>query len=398
MHASRSRVITISGGLAAAALMATSACSRSPSSGSTGSASSGSTKDFTVGVRLTLSGPEGPVGQLLEQGINLWAKEYKTIDGRPVTFTYADDQGNANGGAAAARKLTSQDHVDAILGPFDTDAATGALPITDAAKIIEVPLTAYQPAHLPSQFPYSFPLQYSDSEAGTLAIIGAQAVHSKKLAILSVASEFGTSTQTAVLNAAKEAHIDVVSTQEYPDNATDLSTELSKAEAAGADAIIVNSLVNSDYRLIFTAMAALDYRVPVIGGSPAADPSVVASIPAAYRQYLWVTSAAAAAIKPVTPQVQQFVQQWTRIYGKVPITNVSTLGASYDAMSFLRWAFSGPDDSSADKVENFVVSTNNFVGVQGKYTFTSQFRVLLTDQAGTAQAASFDGGTFTGVK
>lgn len=392
MHGYRSRLSTLSAAATVAVIMAATACGSS----SAGSPDGG--KEFKVGVIFTLSGPQGPTGQLLQKGVQLWAGSHKTIAGRQVQLTYVDDKGTADGATVAARRLTSQDNVDAIIGPFSSDAATGALPITNTAKKIEVPMTAYQPAHTPSQFPYAFPVQYSDVDAGKLAIIGAQAVHTTKLAILSVSNGFGTKTQAEVSNAAKDAGVNVVSTLQYPVNATDLSTEVSKVKAAGADAIIVNSLANSDYRLIFAAMAAAGYQVPVIGGSPAADPSVVASIPAEYRQYLWVTSIAASVIKPVSPQVQEFSKEWTQANGQPPITNVATLGAGYDAMSVLDWAYSGPDNSSADKIENFVEGKKNFAGVQGEYTFTHDFRGLMTNQAGTAQAVSFDGGTFTGVK
>ena len=67
---------------------------------------------------------------------------------------------------------------------------------------------------------------------------------------------------------AKQSGIKIVSSQQYPANPTDLSTQAEKLQAAGADSIIMNSLSESDYTVLFRALSSLNYKVPVIGGSP----------------------------------------------------------------------------------------------------------------------------------
>ena len=77
----------------------------------------------------------------------------------------SDDLATAVGGASAARQLVDEDHVSAVVGPFDSDAAEGSLPLFKQAGVIDVPLTAYEPAHTPSQFPNSFPVQFGDNQS-----------------------------------------------------------------------------------------------------------------------------------------------------------------------------------------------------------------------------------------
>ena len=171
----------------AASAVAVAACSSSPTSSTptttnsastastatpSGSSASGST--FKLGVELSMSGPLGPVGNLVLQGEKVWIASHPgaTIGGKSIQLFVVDDLGTANGGASAARQLVDQDNVQAVIGPFDSDATSGSLPIFNKAGIIDVPLTAYQPAHTPSQYPYSFPVQYSDADSSALAVAG----------------------------------------------------------------------------------------------------------------------------------------------------------------------------------------------------------------------------------
>jgi branched-chain amino acid transport system substrate-binding protein len=374
----------------------TTSSSATAPSGTTASTSSGGT--FKLGVELSLSGPLGPVGQLVEQGAKVWLKAHAgaTIDGKTVQVYYVDDLATAVGGASAARQLVDEDHVSAVVGPFDSDAAEGSLPLFKQAGVIDVPLTAYEPAHTPSQFPNSFPVQFGDNQSSTLTLLGAQQVHSTKVGVLSTDDALGSQLQSGITSTAGSIpSLKIVSTQQYPDNPTDLTTQVQKVQSAGADSIIVNSIVLSDYTVIFKALAALNYHVPVIGGSPAATPTVLNSIPAAYVKELYVTSIVKNCIAPLSPTVTAFVKLWTQDTGAAPITTLGTLAPLYDAISVVQWGYNGAGSTSAASVEAYIDGQGSYSGVLGTYTFTSSFRGLQTDQAGTAQAASLSDGTFT---
>jgi branched-chain amino acid transport system substrate-binding protein len=348
-----------------------------------------------------MSGPLGPVGNLVLQGEKVWIAAHPgaTIGGKSIQVFVVDDLGTANGGASAARQLVDQDNVQAVIGPFDSDATSGSLPIFNKAGIIDVPLTAYQPAHTPSQYPYSFPVQYSDADSSALAVAGSRAVHSTKIGLLSTNDALGTQLQAGITSyVAKQSGIKIVSSQQYPANPTDLSTQAEKLQAAGADSIIMNSLSESDYTVLFRALSSLNYKVPVIGGSPAADPRLLKTIPSAYQNELWVTSIDASVIQPISSQVTTFSTQWTKVTGNPPVTNVATLAPLYDALGVVQWAVNGAKSTSGSALESYIDGQGAYNGVLGTYTFTSSYRGLMTNQAGTAQAGTFKDGVFNGVK
>jgi len=358
---------------------------------------------FKVGVELTLSGPAGPVGQLIKQGIEVWLANHKgaTAAGALVQVVYADDGGTSAGGASAARQLAEEDKVNAVVGPFASDAASASLPIFDKDAILDVPITAYAPAHDPKQFPLSFPAQYSASESGTLTVKGVQAVHAHKPGLLVANTTLATQLQGTIKAAAAKTDnndVSVVDAEQYPTSPTDLTTQVQKLKAAGADSIILPSVAGGDYTVLFQAMNSIGWSVPVIGSSPAADPRVLATIPPALVKDLYVTQVSAPVIKPVTPAVTQFAQQWQEVTGKPPVTNIATLGSGYDAVALVQWAFDGAGSTSATAAADYMSRQSTFSGVVAAYSFTSTFRGIPVDQGGTAQASSYDAGVFDGVK
>jgi len=99
-------------------LLTLAACGSSGSGGG-GSSGSGYTKptSYIVGGNLCLSGPAGPNGQHMQEGMNLAAKVLNAaggIGGVPVKTVYEDSQDDPQLGLTAAQKLIQVDHAVAL--------------------------------------------------------------------------------------------------------------------------------------------------------------------------------------------------------------------------------------------------------------------------------------------
>lgn len=91
-----------------------------------------------VGFLVTLSGPEAPSGQSMENGFKLYLADHgDELGGRKVDLIVANDGGHPASGLAAAQKLILQEHVDVIVG---VTISPVALAIRDLVTRSKIPL------------------------------------------------------------------------------------------------------------------------------------------------------------------------------------------------------------------------------------------------------------------
>jgi ABC-type branched-subunit amino acid transport system substrate-binding protein len=92
------------------------ACSSSGSTSNNGNsgATSNTVKEFTVGLLTDATGPAASGNKLSVNGVNA-GKVYAARNGYKFRVVLADTQTNPAAVAAAAKKLVTQDHVDAVL-------------------------------------------------------------------------------------------------------------------------------------------------------------------------------------------------------------------------------------------------------------------------------------------
>ncbi|KKZ72518.1 bifunctional serine/threonine-protein kinase/ABC transporter substrate-binding protein [Streptomyces showdoensis] len=91
---------------------------------------------WTIGVLADLSGPAQEIGRAQERGARLAVEQFNAVHkGKPFTLALkvSDDRGDRNGALAAARRLTSDPSVLAVLGPTSDDTGQAALPAFEEA-------------------------------------------------------------------------------------------------------------------------------------------------------------------------------------------------------------------------------------------------------------------------
>ncbi|MEV6326337.1 bifunctional serine/threonine-protein kinase/ABC transporter substrate-binding protein [Streptomyces sp. NPDC051909] len=86
---------------------------------------------WSIGVLADLTGPAQEIGRAQERGARLAVEGFNAVHkGKPFTLELkvSDDRGDAAGALAAARRLTSDPSVIAVLGPTSDDTGIAALP------------------------------------------------------------------------------------------------------------------------------------------------------------------------------------------------------------------------------------------------------------------------------
>ena len=106
---------------------------------------------ITIGAILSITGPQAAQGAGYKNAFELLPTE---IAGQKVTYLIRDDGGDPTAAANIARKLITEDHVDAFIGPATTAPVSAVLPIATEAH---VPMVAMSPYVLDTKlYPYAF--------------------------------------------------------------------------------------------------------------------------------------------------------------------------------------------------------------------------------------------------
>ena len=91
-----------------------------------------------IGAILSQTGFAASFGESAKNAVQLAVEDINKsggIDGRPVVVYYEDDHTDAKEAVSAFQKLTSIDHVDAIMGGLFDFAAQPLFPLADTNKI-----------------------------------------------------------------------------------------------------------------------------------------------------------------------------------------------------------------------------------------------------------------------
>ncbi len=119
---------------------------------------------ITIGAILSITGPQAAQGVGYKNAFDLLPTE---IAGQKVTYLVRDDGGDPTAAANIARKLITEDHVDAFIGPATSAPVSAVLPIATEAH---VPMIAMSPYVLDTkQYPYRVRRGAADQADGARA-------------------------------------------------------------------------------------------------------------------------------------------------------------------------------------------------------------------------------------
>src|SRR5476649_1753273 len=105
----------------------------------------GARADVTVGVTLGTTGPGASLGVHYKNAFQLFPK---TLGGQPVKYIMLEDATDATIAAKNARKLITEDKVDAIMGSVSVPSTTQIAQIANETK---TPMIALSPVALPPE-------------------------------------------------------------------------------------------------------------------------------------------------------------------------------------------------------------------------------------------------------
>ncbi len=192
-------------------------------------------QDITIGVTLATTGPSASVGASYKNAFELMPK---TIGGQPAKFIIDEDNGDPQTAADNARRLITEDKVDALMGSVSLLATTE---VAQIAYDLQTPLIALGPVVLTfDKLKWVFVLPQRPGLMMSAVVEHMKAYGVKRVGYIGFSDAWGDFIVNAIDNLGwKGAGIQTVDVERYARTDTSVTAQVSKLLAANPDAILV---------------------------------------------------------------------------------------------------------------------------------------------------------------
>jgi len=224
-----------------AALLATMLAACGTTSG--GGSNSGT---LVFGAPVSLTGSLSHEGQDTLNGYQLWAAQVNAHGGLKVGSTtyqvkikYYDDASSSQKSAQLTRQLVTTDHVNFLLGPYGSGATLTDEVIAQQYQIPMVEGNGAAKAIFSKNNPYIFGVLSPTPEYAGTILRAALALPNppKTIAIINANDAFSTEVADAAKSFAASNGMNVVYTQSYPANTTDLTGILTQIKTSAGGSV-----------------------------------------------------------------------------------------------------------------------------------------------------------------
>lgn len=237
--------------------------------------------DLKVGFDTSLTGGTADLGEGQRKGFKLALKEYNArggYKGKKVTCVILDDGTKPENGSANITRLIDQDKVVGVIAFANTGVANGAL---DKVQQSQVPLIipvatgsvlTQKFADQPKNYVFRLSMQDIKQVAVMLTFLDKQ--NFSKPAIMHDVTGYGTLGRDDIVKGLAEKGKKPVEVQSFQIGDTDMTGQVQKAKAAGADVIMTYALAPELANLL-KSLDRIGWYPPIVGSWTLAQPDMV---------------------------------------------------------------------------------------------------------------------------
>lgn len=361
---SRRPICSIGSAMAVATLVvgAAAACS-SPGGGSSSPGTGSASGPIKIAVVDAQSGSESDLGQFEYRGVKLAVSQVNAaggIDGRKISLTLYDDQGDPTVGTELARKIASLGDI-AMFGTAESAVTVAMEPILESEHIPSITSgqsTEILAVHSPYQFLNGPTGLTYDS---TLAKYVAQTKGYKKIAMLTNNDSYGAGEESSFK---ASLGISPVATEVVPADQTDMTPALTTLRASNPQVLFIGA-EEAQSGLIVKQARALGMTAVIAEGAPAGTPLYTSTAGASNANgtivsspYLGNNTSAAAA---------KFAAAYTAAYGSAPELHGAK---AYDGAEIVIDALKSCHACTGLALANAIRATH-YDGLLGNFAFSS---------------------------
>ncbi|MCC7039949.1 MAG: ABC transporter substrate-binding protein [Burkholderiales bacterium] len=223
-----------------------------------------------IGLVTALSGQSAKAGEALTRGLTIAIDEINAkgglLGGRKLELVRRDDEANPAKGQIAARELIFKEKVAVLFGGLDTPVAVAIVPIANAAKMPFMdPWAAGTPiTHNGADPNFAFRVSAMDDTVDRAMLAYAQKnFGSKSPGIIVVNNPWGESNMKGLMAALQEKGVKPAGAEKFEGNDVDVTAQLSRLKAAGADALLLVGNVGPSAQVV-KSLDRMGWKVPIV--------------------------------------------------------------------------------------------------------------------------------------
>jgi branched-chain amino acid transport system substrate-binding protein len=190
--------------------------------------------DITIGVTLSTTGATASLGIPEKNTIALLPT---SIGGQKVNYIVLDDAGDPTAASKNARKLVSEDKVDAIIGASTTPTSTAVLEVAAETKTPQIALAPFAPAADKAAWAFQMPQDFGIMAGAIVGHMAANGV--KTVGFIGYTDGYGELWLRDMNRIAAEKGIKIVATERYNRTDTSVTGQILKIMSTNPDAVLV---------------------------------------------------------------------------------------------------------------------------------------------------------------
>lgn len=339
-------------------------------------------KPVKIGVLTGLTGKGADWGKKQKVALEMAQAEINAaggINGSPVEFLINDTAGDNQQSVILTRKLTTEENVLAILGPYFSGECEVAFPQANELKVPIISATSGKPGISQANRPWTFRNSMTDDKMIDAALpLFLKATNAQKFALVvdmkdAISKSFGTAVLPASLK--KQTGVTILNEKEpitYNTGDIDFSAQVTKIKQQKPDAVGIGGLYQ-EVASVAKEMQRQGVKIPAIGNVGMYAEALITQGGSAVEG--WVALSNFWPDSP-DPQTQDFIKRFKAAATKAGMENPmpdSFAASMYDTAMITvdimkREKINGqtPVEEAREKIKNGWAAVKDYQGVMGK--------------------------------
>ncbi len=233
---------------------------------------------YKIGAVFAVTGNNSPLGTPEKQTVEMLVEDINAkggINGHPLEAVIYDTQSDTTQCVTLVKKLIEQDQVLAIIGPSSSGESLAILDTITKAEIPLISCAASSQITSPvADRKWIFKTAQSDILAVQQILYYLQKTGVRKVGLLCDSAGFGQTGHTVLLDEVPKAGITIVADEKFNTNDADMTTQLTKIKAAGAETVICWG-TNPGPAVVAKNMKQLNMTIPLVNSHGIANQAFI---------------------------------------------------------------------------------------------------------------------------
>lgn len=322
-------------------------------------------KPTTVAVMLALSGSQASLGAEAMKGFVLATTRLNPADSQRLTFSLNNSQSQEKIAQQIAQGILS--NVSLAAGFTDNNAVIAVGPALEKFKVPLLSIGATDP-RLPTQFGNQvFLVPFGDNTQAAAAAEFSANKFGKNVAILwDKSSDYTTELPLYFAARFKQLNGNIILNESF--SGCSINTKPLANQLKQVDFIYLAGLPNCIGQTILS-LRQQGIETPIIGGDGLDTPNLLKK----NLSKVWFTTHAWLSPQNKDKKVQQFIQDYKKLYGQMPEGAFAALG--YDAAMLINTANKRAKNQTPRAIKAALENIQNYDGISGKISYSHQHHV-----------------------